>query len=290
MARAIWKGLVSFGLVNIPIELHTAARDHTPHFRLLHKTDLSPISLERICQEDGKAVAWNDLVKGYEIEKGRFVTVTDEDFKAAALERSRSIGIVAFVPETAIDDRYWDTPYVALPSSGAESTYALLAEALAKSGRVGIAKYVMRQRQHLAALVSLDDRLLVITMRFPEDLVALPEAPRSKINPRELKLAEQLIEGMADDWDPGRYKDDYAAALMKVIEAKAEGKPSRRQTAKGPVRTNVVDLMDRLRESLAATRKGKAAGAAISQTAATRKSGPARRTARKTSARRGHAA
>jgi DNA end-binding protein Ku len=289
MARALWKGLVTFGLVNIPIELHTAARDHTPQFRLLHRTDLSPISLERICQNDGKAVAWNDLVKGYEIEKGRFVTVTEEDFKAAALERSRSIGILAFVPETSIDDRYWDTPYVALPSSGAESTYALLAEALAKSGRVGIAKYVMRQRQHLAALVSFEERLLVITMRFPEDLLALPEAPRAKINPRELKLAEQLIDGMADDWEPSRYKDDYVAALMKVIEAKAEGKPSRRQMAKAPARTNVVDLMDRLRESLAATRKARTASAARPQTAA-RKAASPRKSARKTPARRGHAA
>jgi DNA end-binding protein Ku len=275
MARPIWKGLVTFGLVNIPIELHTATRDHTPRFRLLHRTDLSPISLERICQTDGKAVAWSDLVKGYEVEKGRFVTVTEDDFKTAALERSRSIGILAFVPLESIDARYWETPYAAVPAKGAESTYALLAEALTKSGRAGIAKYVMRQRQHLAALVAFDHRLLVITMRFPEDLLALPEAPGAKSNPRELKLAEQLIEGMADEWDPSRYKDDYVSALMRVIEAKAAGKRSRRPAAKGPTRTNVVDLMDRLRESLAATRK--ASG------------GSRRKTARKT-AKRGHAA
>jgi DNA end-binding protein Ku len=276
MARAIWKGLVTFGLVNIPIELHTATRDHTPRFRLLHRTDLSPISLERICQTDGKPVAWNDLVKGYEIEKGQFVAVTEDDFKTAALERSRSIGILAFVPEDSIDERYWDTPYAAVPGKGAESTYALLSEALNKSRRVGIAKYVMRERQHLAALVSIDDRLLVITMRFPEDLLALPEAPRTKINPRELKLAQQLIAGMADEWDPNRYQDDYVPALMRVIEAKAAGKTARRQKTKGPTRTNVVDLMDRLRESLAATKK---AG----------RPGSSRKTARK-AAKRGHAA
>ena len=289
MARALWKGLVTFGLVNIPIELHTATRDHTPRFRLLHRTDLSPISMERICQTDGKPVAWNDLVKGYEIEPGRFVTVTEDDFKTAAIERSRSIGILAFVPEASIDDRFWDTPYAAVPAKGAESTYALLAQALKNSGRVGIAKYVMRQRQHLAALVSLDDRLLVITMRFPEDLLALPEAPSSKkVNPRELKLAQQLIDGMADDWDPSRYKDDYVSALMQLIEAKAAGKPSRRAAGKAPARTNVVDLMDRLRESLAATRKG--AAAAKSRSAPIHKSAVSRKTTRKAAAKRGHAA
>ena len=153
MARALWKGLVNFGLVNIPIELHTGARDHTPSFRLLHRTDLSPIKMERVCQTDGKPVAWDELVKGYELEPGRFVAVTQDDFKTAALERSRSIDIMAFVPMADIDARYWDTPYVALPGKGAEHTYALLAKALETSGRAGIAKYVMRQRQHLAALI-----------------------------------------------------------------------------------------------------------------------------------------
>lgn len=244
--------------------------------------------MERICQTDGKPVAWNDLVKGYEIERGRFVTVTEDDFKTAALERSRSIGILAFVPETSIDDRYWDTPYVAVPAKGAESTYALLAQALKSSGRVGIAKYVMRQRQHLAALTSLDDRLLVITMRFPEDLLELPEAPRSKINSRELKLAEQLIDGMADEWEPSRYKDDYVSALMQVIETKAAGKTSRRHVGKARAKTNVVDLMDRLRESLAATRKG--AAAAKSRSTPPRKPAASRKTARKAAVKRGHAA
>src|SRR5687767_8821339 len=134
MARALWKGTVSFGLVTIPVELHVAVRDHSPRFRLLHRTDLSPISMERVCQTDGKQVAWDDLVKGYEIEKGTFVAVTEDDFKVAALERSRSIDILAFVPIDAIDSRYWDTPYVALPGKGAEHAYGLLAKALAESG------------------------------------------------------------------------------------------------------------------------------------------------------------
>jgi DNA end-binding protein Ku len=260
MARALWKGLVNFGLVNIPVELHTGTRSHAPSFRLLHRTDLSPIKMERICQTDGKAVAWDDLVKGYEIEPGRFVAVTQDDFKTAALERSRSIDIISFVPIGDIDARYWDTPYIAMPAKGAEHSYALLAQALAKSGRAGIAKYVMRQRQHLAALISVEGRLIVSTMRFDEDLVELPKAPsQQKPAAREMDLARQLIEGMAADWEPEKYTDDYVAALMKVIEAKAEGEVVRVPKAKAPQSTKVVDLVARLRESLAAAGKAKAA-------------------------------
>jgi DNA end-binding protein Ku len=209
--------------------------------------------MERVCQTDGKPVAWQDLVKGYEIAPGQFVTVTEDDFKTAALERSRSIDILGFVPLRDIDARYWDTPYVAVPGKGAEHSYALLAEALDKSARVGIAKYVMRQRQHLAGLVSIDGRLVVSTMRFPEDLVAMPDAPkRPKLASRELDLAAQLIEGMAQPWQPERYADDYVPALMKVIEAKAEGTPIRKKEGKAQPATNVTDLVARLRESLAA--------------------------------------
>ena len=137
MARPLWKGSISFGLVNIPVELFVGTRDHRPSFRLLHRTDLSPISLERVCQTDGKAVAWDELVKGYEVEKGRFIALTEDDFKTAAIERSRSIDIRAFVPRESIDARFWDTPYYALPAKGAEHAYGLLAQALEKSGRAG---------------------------------------------------------------------------------------------------------------------------------------------------------
>jgi DNA end-binding protein Ku len=202
MARPLWKGSISFGLVNIPIELHVGARDHTPRFRLLHRTDLSPISLERVCQTDGKAVAWDDLVKGYEVEKGRFIALTEDDFKTAAIERSRSIDIQAFVPLESIDVRFFDTPYLALPGKGAEHAYGLLAQALAKSGRAGIAKYVMRQREHLTALLPVNGRLVVSTMRFEEDLVELPSVQRVKASPQELKLAEQLISSLSGEWTP----------------------------------------------------------------------------------------
>ena len=152
MARGIWTGALSFGLVNIPVEVHTAVRDHRPHFRLLHAKDRSPISYERVCQKEGEAVAWQDLVKGYEYEKGRFVVLTKEDFAAAALEKTRRIDILDFVEASAIDDRFFDTPYYLTPGKGGDVAYGLLREAIRASGRIGIAKFIMREVQHLAAV------------------------------------------------------------------------------------------------------------------------------------------
>ena len=255
MARPLWKGSISFGLVNIPVELHVGARDHTPHFRLLHRTDMSPISLERVCQKDGKTVEWDDLVKGYEASKGHFIPLDDEDFKSVAVERSRSIDIQSFVPLTDIDTRYFDTPYFALPGKGAEHAYGLFAQALEKSGRAGIAKFVMRQREHLTALLPVRGCLVVCTMRFEEDLVDLPRASRPKVSAQELKLADQLISHLAGDWTPGAYHDDYVPALMKVIRAKAKGKKLPAVSEKPTPPTKVVDLVERLRESLAAAQK-----------------------------------
>lgn len=277
MARPLWKGSISFGLVNIPVELFVGARDHTPRFRLLHRTDLSPISLERVCQTDGKAVAWDDLVKGYEVEKGRFIALTEDDFKTAAVERSRSIDIQAFVPVQDIDARYWDTPYYALPGKGAEHAYGLFAQALAKSGRVGIAKYVMRQREHLAALLPVRGALVVSTMRFQEDLVELPHTSRTKVSPQELKLADQLISHLAGEWTPEAYHDDYVPALMKVIKAKAKGKKMPAMSEKPTPPTKVVDLVARLRESLAAAQR---------ESRPTRSARPSSRTAARSTTRR----
>ena len=287
MARPLWKGSISFGLVNIPVELFVGARDHTPRFRLLHRTDLSPISMERVCQTDGKPVAWDDLVKGYEVEKGRFIALTEDDFKTAAVERSRSIDIQAFVPLSDVDVRYWDTPYYALPGKGAEHAYSLFAQALEKSGRAGIAKYVMRQREHLAALLPVRGTLVVSTMRFEEDLAELPHTPRAKVSAQELKLADQLIASLAGDWNPDAFHDDYVPALMKVIKAKAAGKTMPAVSAKAAPPTKVVDLVERLRESLAAAQRDSRHGGAsrpAAKRASTRRastSGASRRPARR---------
>jgi DNA end-binding protein Ku len=264
------------------VQLHTAVRDHMPRFRLLHRKDLSPIREQRVCQLDGHPVAWDDLVKGYEIEPGQFVMVTEDDFKTAALERSRSIDILEFVPAADIDPRYWATPYVVQPGKGAEHSYSLLARALADSGRAGIAKYVMRQRQHLAALHVVDESLMLTTLRFAVDLAEAPTVRAGTLAAKEVALARQLVEGMSGAWDPARYTDDYVPALMKVIEAKAAGTATPKSRKAAPRSTPVSDLVARLRESLAlaearprgnaAARKGRRAAPAPAR--ATRRPGP----------------
>jgi DNA end-binding protein Ku len=271
MARALWKGHVTFGLVNIPVELHGAVEDNTPSFHMLHKTDLSPIRMERVCQADGKELEWGDLVKGFEIEPGRFVVVTDEDFKTAAIEKSRAIEILDFVDAKEIDGRFYDQPYWLHPSKGAESSYALLARALKESGRAGIAKYVMRNRQHLTAVQELKGGLCLTTLRFAEDLVEpafIEELQPARADAKEVKLALQLIDGLASEWDPDRYKDDYTANLLRVIKAKAMGATPRLKKDERPVSANVVSLMERLQASLEATKTSKKKAAAPKKTAA----------------------
>ena len=160
MARALWKGSISFGLVNIPIELHTAVRNHRPKFRMLHAKDKSPVKFERICIRDGHPVAWEDLVKGYEYQKGHFVVLTKEDFQAAALNKTRTVDIIDFVKADEIDDRFFETPYYLTPSKGGERAYALLREAIRESGRVGIAKFILRDAQHLAAVEVIENAIV----------------------------------------------------------------------------------------------------------------------------------
>jgi DNA end-binding protein Ku len=253
MARALWKGSISFGLVNIPIELHTAVRDNRPRFRMLHAKDRSPIRFERVCAKDGTPVAWDDLVKGYEYEKGHFVVLTKEDFQEAALEKSRAVDILDFVESEAIDDRYFETPYYVLPAKGGERAYALLREAIRESGRIGIAKVILREKQHLAALDVIGDALVLTMMRFADELVdtssfSFPAA--STIRPQELGMAKMLVENLAADWSPEKYTDEYRDNLMKVIRAKMKGKKPHLTAEVEPQSAEVIDLMERLRRSL----------------------------------------
>src|SRR5258706_10551260 len=171
MPRALWKGSISFGLVNIPIELHTAVRNHRPRFRMLHARDKSPVKFERVCVRDGQPVAWEDLVKGYEYEKGRFVVLTKEDFQAAALEKTRTVDIIDFVKSEEIDDRYFETPYYLVPAKGGERAYALLREAIREAGRIGIATFILREAQHLAAVEVIENAIVLSVMRFADELV-----------------------------------------------------------------------------------------------------------------------
>lgn len=260
MARALWKGSISFGLVNIPIELFTAVRHTRPKFRMLHATDKSPVKFERVCIKDGHAVAWEDLVKGYEYQKGRFVVLTKEDFKAAALEKTRTIDIIDFVKADEIDDRYFETPYYLTPSKGGERAYALLREAMRGSARIGIARFILRDTQHLAAVEVIGDALVLTVMRFADELVdtgAFDFPTAEGVRKAELDMAKALVNSLAADWDPAKYTDDYRKNLMQVINAKVKGKHVDLEAREEPRQAEVVDLMERLRRSLDQAGSGK---------------------------------
>jgi DNA end-binding protein Ku len=267
MARALWKGSISFGLVNIPIELHMAVRDHRPRFRLLHARDMSPVKYERVCIRDGKPVAWEDLVKGYEYQKGRFVVLSKDDFRAAALDKTRAIDIVDFVKRDQVDDRFFETPYYLTPAKGGERAYALLREAIRSSGRIGVATFILRDAQHLAAVEAIEHALVLSVMRFADELVdegqldfpAITSVPKP-----ELEMAKALVSHLAADWNPAKYTDQYRENLMKIIRGKMKGKEVELPAAAEPRQAEVVDLMERLRRSLAATGKGRARVAASS--------------------------
>lgn len=250
---AIWKGSIAFGLVNIPVELRSAVRADHISFRLLHEEDLSPVRYERVCEAEGEPIPWSEIVKGYEYQKGKFVVLTDEDFKAAALESSRTLDILDFVKEDQIDPRYFETPYYLVPAKGAEKSYALLREAIRSTGAVGIGKIMIRQAQHLAGIKVLDDALVLEIMRFSNELVDVDEysfPSRDDVRPQELKMAEQLIGNLAEPFDPSRYTDEYRSNLMKVIRAKMKGKKIKVEEPREEPDTGVLDLMSRLRASL----------------------------------------
>ena len=266
MARALWKGSIAFGLVNIPVELHTAVRDSRPRFRMLHAQDKSPVKFQRVCAREGKPVAWEELVKGYEYEKGRFVILTKEDFQAAALEKSRTVDIRNFVKGEDIDDRFFETSYFLTPAKGGERAYALLREAIRQTELVGIATIVMREAQHLAALEVNGNAMVLTMMRYAEELVDATEYnfPTAKdVRKPELEMARTLVENLADKWDPSQYTDEYRANLMKIIKAKMKGTEPRLKEHIEPQSAEVVDLMERLRQSL----QGAGGGAKSKKTA-----------------------
>jgi len=284
MARALWKGSISFGLVNIPIELHTAVRDTRPHFRMLHTKDKSPVRFERVCIREGHPVAWQDLVKGYEYQKGHFVILTKEDFKAAAVEKTRTVDIIDFVKAEEIDDRFFETPYYVVPARGGERAYALLREAIRDSGRIGVAKFILRDAQHLAAVEVIEQAIVLSVMRFAEELVDVAQFdfPATKdVRKAELDMAKALVNSLAAEWDPQKYTDQYRENLMRIIKAKMKGNAIELEPEQEPRHAEVVDLMERLRRSLA-----QSGGAAGSSRRAARPKRAAGRAAPKKRARR----
>lgn len=287
MARPIWRGSLSFGLVAIPVQMHTAVREHRPKFRLLHAKDKSPIKYERVCQRDGKPVAWEDLVKGYEYERGRYVILTKEDFKAAALEKDRRVQVSDFVASESIDDRYFDQPYYLLPDKGGEHAYAVFQAALAEAGRVGIGKVVMREKQHLVAVESIEGRLVLTMLRYADEVVEAPDVQgldRIKVPARELKLATDLIGALASEWEPDKYSDDYQQNLQEVIKGKIKGETVVLEEEEQPMGAEVIDLAERLRRSLEAAGGAKktAKSAKAAKSAKTTKAAKAAKTTKST--------
>ena len=250
---AAWKGSISFGLVNIPVELRAAVQSDHVSFRMLHAEDLAPVKYERVCSRDGEPVPWGEIVKGYEYAKGKYVILSDEDFRAAALSSSKAIDILDFVRADEIDPRFFDTPYYVVPAKGGEKPYALLREAIRTTGSVGVGKLTMHQKQHLAAIKTVGDALMLETMRFANELVdttTLSFPSSELVRPQELKMAAQLVSNLAERFEPEKYTDDYRANLMKIIRAKMKGQTIEMEEQEEPESTKVLDLMSRLQASL----------------------------------------
>jgi DNA end-binding protein Ku len=260
MARAIWKGSISFGLVNIPVGLYSAETRDDISFKLLDRKTKSPIHYKRVSEESGKEVPWDETVRGYEVEKGKYVVLSDQDLKRAAPEATQTIDIQGFVDLEDISPLFFDKPYFLAPDSKGTKAYALLRETLRRTGKVGIAKVVIRTRQYLAAVVARGDSevLTLELMRYAHELRDPEEldVPRGKggVSEKELQMAIRLVEGMEEAWDPDQYKDDYRNDLMKLIEERAESGELEGSTAPVPkleaAGGKVVDLMALLKSSL----------------------------------------
>ena len=258
MARAIWKGSISFGLVNIPIALYPATRREELKFRLLRKSDLSPVSYKRVTEKDGKEVPWDQIVKGYEYEKGKYVVLKDEDFERVDLEATQTVDIQDFVHQEEIDPIFFYKPYYLEPQKGGDKAYVLLRDALKDSGKVGIAKVVIKTREYLAGVKPEDGVLVLELMHFADELadpgkLHLPK--KIDVGKREMNMAKSLIDSMSSKWNPEKYKDDYREALMEVIEEKVEagGKEIEEKPKKAPKPTKVIDLVSVLQKSLEQT-------------------------------------
>ena len=260
--RAIWKGSISFGLVNIPIALYPATRREELKFRLLRGSDLSPVNYKRVAEKDGKEVEWSEIVKGYEYEKGKFVVLNEKDFQRVYLEATQTVDIQDFVEVDEIDPMYFYKPYYLEQQKGGDKAYSLLRDVLKKTNKVGIAKVIIKTRQYLAGVKATKDILVLELMHFAQELSDSEKlnVPK-KIEPgkREIDMGEALVESMTSKWDPKKYKDDYRDALLDVIEEKVEsgGKEIEEKTKAKKEYSKVSDLVAVLQQSLARTEGGK---------------------------------
>ena len=250
--RPIWKGSISFGLVYIPIAVYPATREEKLSFRQLRKTDLSPIKYKKVAEADMKEVPSDQIVKGFEYEKGRYIVLSDEDFEKVRIESTHSIDITDFVDLDHVDPKFFYKPYFLEPQKGGEKAYALLLKALSGTGKIGVAKVVISNREYLAS-VKPDGLFLVLELMHFASEVLTPEElnrPKTDLNDKELKMANALIESMSSDWEPQKYRDEYRNAVMEMIEQKAKNKQVPAAPVAAPRNTNVVDLVKVLQESI----------------------------------------
>ncbi|MEO6004989.1 MAG: Ku protein [Opitutus sp.] len=253
--RSLWKGSINFGLVNIPVSLYPATRREELSFRLLRSTDLSPVNYKRVAQTDGREVPWGQIVKGYEYEKGKYVVLKDEDFRRVDIEATQTVDIIDFVQLAEVNPMFFQKPYYLVPEKGGAAAYALLHDVLQETQKAGIAKVVIRTRQHLAAVKVQQAGLVLEIMHFADELVDVKELPlpavKSSPKERERAMAKALVEQMTERWEPTRYTDDYTSALMSVIKDKiAHGDRKPPAPEKKRRGTNVIDLAAVLQESL----------------------------------------
>src|SRR6201997_3152402 len=250
--RPTWKGSISFGLVYIPIAVYPATREEKLSFRQLRKRDLSPIRYKKVAEADMKEVPADQIVKGYEYEKGRYIILSDEDFEKVRIESTHSIDITDFVELEHVDPKFFYKPYFPEPQKGGEKAYSLLHKALSGTGKIGIAKVVIANREYLAA-VKPDGLFLILELMPFSSEVLTPEElnrPKTELNDKELKMAHALIDSMSSEWEPQKYRDEYRDAVMEMIETKAKNKQLPAAPAAAPRSTNVVDLVKVLQESI----------------------------------------
>ncbi|MAF03281.1 MULTISPECIES: Ku protein [unclassified Herbaspirillum] len=272
MRRALWKGAISFGLINIPVELYTAEKHDELDFTLLDKRDLSPVGYKRYNKKSGREVPWENIIKGYQYEEGKFVLMSDEDLRQANVEATQSIDIQSFVEREQVPILYYEQPYFLAPAKGGDKAYALLRETLLASDKMAIAQIVIRTRQHLAALIPQGDMLQLITLRYPSELRAPDDLPvpsrkskKSAVTKQEVEMARALVDHMSSDWEPGQfhdtYRDDVLALIKKKIKSRQTHAVAEPDEAAAPATSGakVVDLMALLKSSLEGRGKSKPA-------------------------------
>jgi DNA end-binding protein Ku len=287
MPRSMWKGAISFGLVTIPVAVYPATEEKTLRFNQLHDEDGGRIRYKRVCEKDGEEVTFEHIVKGYEVEKDRYVILTDEDFDSVPVESSRAIDIQQFVDLDEIDPVLFKKSYYLVPDETGAKAYALLREAMSEDGRVGIAKVSFRDREHLAALRFKDDAFVLETMYWPDEIREADFGGvevRAEVRDQELAMARQLIDSLTADWDPEAFTDEYREALLRIVEAKLNGEEI--EVVEPEPTAKVVDLMEALKASVAAAKKGVAAAPEPEAAPAKRKAATAKSPAKKTAAKK----